>query len=196
MSNKMDILNYCWDFAKGRGSEYLDCEIETASGRLLTNKCFLVLSRLIWKCMDSRVGEHCKILMPSFNQNEIQNELCGFVVTCGQTLDPLEFSCSPETPIFRNRESEPSLGPVQEEPYQRKINNFQCEHCGKVFACSKKCRQHRYQVHKPANSHCCHVCGARFKTKSILSNHFKTHNSPSFSCDLCSKVSLLPSIIL
>ena len=230
MSFKIDILQYCWSFIRSVGSKFLDCEITTSSGKLLTNKCFLVISDLLWKSIGNKIDGQCKILMPRFHENEIREELRGFVVQSEQehALDPFQVSCGLENQTLRTISSKPprqTKGPVlnqilkscEESQIPQKqikgpvsnqsansckvnqisrktvqeIKSFQCEHCGKVFSSSKQCRQHRYQVHKPTNNHCT-ICGAGFKTKSILSNHFKTHNSPNFSCGICSKVLTLP----
>lgn len=228
---KTNILQYFWSFIRRFGFQFLDCEITTTSGKLLTNKCFLVISDLIWKSIDHKIDGQCKIFMPSFNDNEIKKELRGFVVPREHALDPYQASCGQEnqtlrisSSILQSQKKGPVLidqiverceanqipprqlkGPVlnqivkscesnQISPKTVQVEkNFQCEHCGKVFSSSKQCRQHRYQVHKPANNHCCPLCGAGFKTKSILSNHYKTHNGlKSFSCEICSKVSPLP----
>lgn len=210
-SLKMDIMKYCWSFIRSQGYKFLDCEITTASGvKLLTNKCFLIISNKIWKCLDHRINGQWKILMPSFNEIEIRKELGGFVVPLDQPINPIQVSCSLENQTFINSSSNRQLeGKLFSQivksvddnqtvaTYQEKQSyQWQCEHCGQSFQTSKQCRQHRYQVHKPANNHCCTICGAGFKTKSILSNHMRTHNSSSFSCERCSKVSSLPFITL
>ena len=160
-SLKMDLMKYCWSFIRSQGFKFLDCEITSASGvKLLTNKCFLIISNLLWKCLDHRINGKCKILMPSFNDIEIRKELRGFVVQCDQSLNPIQSSLENQTfissssnqqmkgqlpnQIIKSSEDNQTLATYQEkQSYQ-----WQCEHCGKGFQTSKQCRQHRYQVHK------------------------------------------------
>ena len=210
----MNILNYFWSFVKNEGERYLDCEIITSSGNFMTNKCFLRLSDVIWNCLEHQMCNNYTLLMPSYKDTDIINELCGFVVQSDNKKDHCQVSWIPETqtrssdqqmesPVLelnvQNWKAYPSSNastvPKPKGQYcKNQKDAFQCEHCGKVFSSSKQCRQHRYQVHKQTVDHCCPICTAKFKTKSILSNHLKTHNSPSFSCDFCSKVCICIAI--
>ena len=72
----MNLTDYYWSFVCENGDEYLDCQLLTASGVYLTNRCFLRLSGLIEETVDNK---DLIILMPDFSQSDVNQKLNGYI---------------------------------------------------------------------------------------------------------------------
>ena len=190
--------------------EFLDCEILTKTGTLLTNKCFLGLSGLFQPVLKQCDQNKVVVFLPNHTRSEIQEELFGFVKT--EKILKVQSECESETQgdvdeinktvimmteakSIKSAQMITKSIPISSEglqnnvtPKKRNSNSQpQCEFCGKTFVNSKQCRMHRYQVHTE-KLYNCHICSATLKTKSILMNHLKTHNESMFSCKFCQRV--------
>lgn len=196
--------------------EFMDCEISTKTGTLLTNKCFLSLSNLFFPRLKQVNQNNITVIMPSHTHSEILKELLGFakkkefskdqsmcetkgnqelldmrgdIETVNKTvLMPKASSIEVENNVKLTEFIKMPMKPkLQHNVTRTSTTFFHCEFCGKEFINSLKCRKHRYQVHKDTVYNC-EFCLASFKTKSILNNHLKTHNEPMFSCEFCKMV--------
>ena len=216
------MLTEIWKFIIREAPEFLDCEISTKTGQILTNRCFLSLSSLIFPRLKQVYQNNITaVIMPSHTESEILMELSGFAIkkefiqhqSMRETksnqellemrgdIETVNKTVLPEASSIEV-ESDEKLPQFVKRPVKRRLQHnvtqkntsFQCEFCGKEFINSKKCRMHRYQVHKDA-IYSCEFCRASFKTKSILNNHLKTHNEPMFSCEFCQRVKVDIAII-
>ena len=216
------MLSEIWKFIIYQAPEFLDCEISTKTGTLLTNRCFLSLSNLIFPRLKQVYQNNITvIIMPSHTHSEILMELSGFAKKKEFIQDQSLCETKSNQELLEKRgdiqtvnktvlmpeasfievESNEKLTKFK-RPLKRRLQHnvtrkttfFQCEFCGKEFINSKKCRMHRYQVHKDA-VYDCEFCRASFKTKSILNNHLKTHNEPMFTCEFCKMVKVDIAII-
>ena len=202
------MISEFWKFIQA-APDFLDCEILTKTGTLLTNKCILSLSKLFWPILKQCNQTNIIIILPSHTQSEILEELLGFANKKDILQEKSICESKRGNELFQGGDSEnnfdksimmkvknkftesiqqmPKPPGVQSNVTQGRPNSYQCEHCGKEFLNSKKCRMHRYQVHS-VTVYNCEICSASFKTKYILSNHLKVHNEPMFSCEFCQKV--------
>ena len=198
----MTQIDHYWSFVCEVGEQYLDCKLITASGTYFTNRCFLQLFSSL-KIFD---GEGDIIIsMPEFCYSDVMRELNGYLTmrktksSNDQVLEPSSsFSGSDDINSQclrlmeqeenkKQRKAKPKITSSKVKSPNADQESFQCDVCGLIFETSKKCRMHKYQVHSNS-SFSCELCSNRFKTKSILLNHLKSHEPPSFPCLYCSKV--------
>ena len=109
--------------------------------------------------------------------------------SCGQDFDeqPLlethEKNCST---IRKLEEDEKDQGLKENKP--PKVDQFNCDKCGKSFGTAKSLTNHNSQMHpKPRKSkYECDKCDRVFKTSDRLRSHnFHVHPKNLFKCDLC-----------
>ena len=78
----MEHFERTWNFVC-ENREYLDCELVSAKGTFLTNKCFLfsIKSSLFLglSCSINTEG-NLKIIMNEFSEEEVRREMKGFVI--------------------------------------------------------------------------------------------------------------------
>ena len=194
----MSQTDLFWRFVCENGERHLDCELLTASGIYFTNRCFLQLSGWIGEI----VGEgNFTILMPDFSHSDVKKIFRGYFSTqkknFNQDIQSTEHVSTPrfmpkgEGPLLQKTDNHlPSMKGDNSPEIQRpliKQKIYQCDICGLTFTSPKKSWNHKDQVHRSDFVFKCEVCSAQFKTKSILTNHMKSHKSPSFPCKFCSK---------
>ena len=178
----MEFLETMWSFVCENSDEaFLDCEIITSNKKLLTNKCFLSLSRKFLRGLSLPEDEKQTIIMTAFSPKEIKEELCGFVKIIGETSD---LECSMNTDCEKDMEWKlPELRTSEHNP---RLKSYQCDECGKVFVKAKPLWNHKFQVHNK-DYHQCKQCLKLFKTKAILIKHIRqVHDEIIYRC-LCSK---------
>ena len=73
------MLSRIWRFIMQEAQEFLDCEILTKTGTLVTNKCFLCLSGVFRPILKQCDQDKLVVFMPNHTSTEIQEELLGFV---------------------------------------------------------------------------------------------------------------------
>ena len=183
-NNKMEFLKTMWSFVCEHSNEhFLDCEIITSTARLLTNKCFLTLSRKLLCGLSFTADENQTIVMSAFSPEEIKTELFGFAKV--KHSEEKEFSSN--TDWKQDMESEWKFQDCQTSKDNPVQKSYQCEECGKVFVKAKPLWMHKFQVHNKKNYQC-KQCMQKFKTNGNLINHIQqVHNEIKFKCIKCSK---------
>ena len=203
-------MKLLWSFIL-KNWEFLDCQIILQSGIFWTNKCFLAGSDFLWSIVKDQTLEKHELIMPHHTEEELRSELNGFVisiksnkslkesVSCAIKLDQsISLDTESNQAVLSNtqnningRKKVMKCKPrrVSGQPLPQRLGlNWQCEKCGRSFDKSKQLKMHRYQVHvEKEYYHHCSECKGKFKTRSILINHLKTHEPPAFSCPSCSR---------
>ena len=187
----MDQIMSIWKFVC-KNREYLDCELISASKTFLTNKCFLFsINNSLLQGL-SRSGDplegNLKIIMFEFSEQEIIDQLHGFVYHGDQDKDELK---KPKGIRLTNTSKQHSVKQKYiREPIKPNLekNCHICDLCGKDFAASKQLWMHQFQVHRGSN-HQCPVCLKNYKTSLILKSHVReVHEGHKFCCTKCQKV--------
>ena len=65
-------------------------------------------------------------------------------------------------------------------------DQFQCQHCRKIFGKILNLRVHIRSIHQLKESHC-QICGKTFPKKKSLANHINEVHSSRKSCGICSR---------
>ena len=74
------------------------------------------------------------------------------------------------------------------EAFHLKKKRFFCKHCNKGFVLKQCVQRHILNVHSDEKPNTCDVCGAGFKTKTILKTHLRVHTGETpFQCKKCEK---------
>ena len=186
----MDQIRSIWKFVC-KNREHLDCELISATKTFLTNKCFLfsINSSLLQGLSSSGGTEgNLKIIMSEFSEQEIIDQLYGFVFHGDQDKDELKWpngieqtKTSKQHSVKQKYIREPSKSNLER-------NCHICDLCGKEFAASKQLWMHQFQVHRGSN-HQCTVCLKNYKTSLILQSHVReVHEGQKFCCIKCQKV--------
>ena len=109
--------------------------------------------------------------------------------SCGQDFDEqplLETHKKNCSTIRKLEEDEKDQGLKENKP--PKVDQFNCDKCGKSFGTAKSLTNHNSQMHpKPRKSkYECDKCDRVFKTSDRLRSHnFHVHPKNLFKCDLC-----------
>ena len=191
----MTQMDYYWSFVCQNREQYLDCELLTASGTCFTNKCFLQSSSLFktfsgeenliismpefsYSDVNRELNGYFTMEKQNLNQGKLSTlkamRLGHFddqiLKSCNLLVDGSDINshCSQRTEQEKKKQKRKLRIKSSEVKCPRAVQkSFQCDSCGLIFSSSKKCRQHKYQVHT-TQSFSCKLCCNRFKTKSIL----------------------------
>ena len=191
----MTQIDYYWSFVCQNREQYLDCELLTASCTYFTNQCFLQSSSLLKTFAGteyliismpeysySDVNRELNGYFTMEKQNLTQGKLPTLkTMELGHLDDQVLKSCKlfvdgsdMNSPCSKKTEQEENKKKRQLKIKSSEVKSpradqksFQCDACGLIFLSSKKCRQHKYQVHN-TKSFGCKLCCAVFKTQSIL----------------------------
>ena len=172
----VNIINHVWNFVCENSDKYLDCVIITKSNKVLTNKCFAAISKLLKDipAVTTENDEQLTVFMPEHSYRDVYQDLGGFILN-QKLQSPRSMDLRTQIETCQDKTSDwdqtNTTADVKPRNYKRKTKPqpkvYQCDTCGKIFKESKSLRMHRYQVHRE-NLYTCNICSKVFKTSSIL----------------------------